>query len=452
MDFSLRGPETSSRLRGSRRGKATSGCGWVRWKCAGGGLCRVTLPAATLHRGPAALMNVLVAGGAGFTGAALVERLPAGSHRVAVVDNGSGGDVRWPHGVSAFLEADVVDADPGGFLVATKPEAVVHLAARTDAGASAARGRRHPGSGVQRARSRPRAGRTGQRSGLSAMSPRRTGRRPRKQTTVSAVSAAAAKFTAMSVCVREKGLRGALFGVLGLLLLTPFVVTPGTIYPFVVGKALWSRALIEIAFALWAVLALMHPGYRPPRSWVLALLAVGFCVSLLSAGFGVSPGHSLWSDYERMQGLVDRAHWVALAVVLASVLHIPWAWRAVFKANLAAGTATACIVIARALEIEVPYLGAFPEFSPTRFGGPFGNPGYLSIYMLVNLVLAAGFAAQAWATAAPPGEPGGRRGGCVSRRRSRGCSGHALRRASARPARVLRPVRRRSCWQSRGWR
>ena len=219
--------------------------------------------------------------------------------------------------------------------------------------------------------------------------------------------------TATSVGVRERGLRVALFGVLGLLLLTAFVVTPSTIYPFVVGKALWSRSLIEIAFALWAVLALMHPGYRPPRSWLLALLGVGFCVSLLSAGFGVSPGHSLWSDYERMQGLVDRAHWVALAVVLASVLHTPRAWRAALKANLAAGTATACIVIARAWDIEVPYFGAFPEISPTRFGGPLGNPGYLSIYMLVNLVLAAGFAARAWATAARPGNPGGRRGGVL---------------------------------------
>ena len=234
-------------------------------------------------------------------------------------------------------------------------------------------------------------------------------RRRRKRTVDSAVSTGAATFAG----VREKVLRFALFGVLGLLLLTPFVVTPGTVYPFVVGKALWSRSLIEVAFALWAVLALMHQGYRPPRSWLLALLAVGFCVSSLSAGFGVSPGHSLWSDYERMQGLVDQAHWIALAVVLASVLHTPRGWRALLQANLAAGAAMACIVIARALDIGVPYFGALPESSPTRFGGPFGNSSYLSIYMLVNLVLAAGFAARAWATVAPPGDPGGRRGGVL---------------------------------------
>ena len=260
------------------------------------------------------------------------------------------------------------------------------------------------------------------------MSPRRRRnavRRRRKRTTVSAVSAvsevsaAAAMSAATSAGVRERALRVALFGVLGLLLLTPFVVTPGTVYPFVVGKALWSRALIEIAFALWAALALMHPGYRPPRSWLLALLAVGFCVSLLSAGLGVSPGYSLWSDYERMQGLVDRAHWVALAVVLASVLHTPRAWRALLQANLAAGTAMACIVIARALDIGVPFYGALPESSPMRLGGPFGNPGFLSIYLLVTLVMALAAAPPVpekgisaprswpwrWRTPPPPASP-----------------------------------------------
>ena len=81
-------------------------------------------------------MNVLVTGGAGFIGRPLVERLTAGGHRVAVVDDGSGGDVRRLHGVSAFLRADVADADLGAFLASTKPEAVVHLAARTDVGES----------------------------------------------------------------------------------------------------------------------------------------------------------------------------------------------------------------------------------------------------------------------------------------------------------------------------
>lgn len=204
----------------------------------------------------------------------------------------------------------------------------------------------------------------------------------------------------------ERVLRTALFGAIGLLLLTPFVVDTGTVFPFVVGKALWSRSLIEIAFALWAVLALTRPGYRPPRAWILVLLAAGLGVSLLSAWFGVSLQYSLWTSYERMLGVVDQAHWVALAVVLASVVTTPAGWRTLLGAQVAAGAAMALIVIARAVDIEVPFFGGLPELSSVRMGGPLGNPGFLSVYLLANGVLAAGFSARAWIGGARGKRPG----------------------------------------------
>ena len=74
-------------------------------------------------------MNVLVTGGAGFIGSALVARLAAEGHRVAVVDDGSAGDPRRPAGAAAFLEADISAAGLGAFFAAERPDAVAHLAA-----------------------------------------------------------------------------------------------------------------------------------------------------------------------------------------------------------------------------------------------------------------------------------------------------------------------------------
>ena len=85
-------------------------------------------------------------------------------------------------------------------------------------------------------------------------------------------------------------------------------VRPDTIFPFVVGTRLWSRAIIEILFVLWTALALANPSFRPPRSWLLLLLAAGLGASLLSACFGVSLQRSVRSNYEPMQGMVDQAH------------------------------------------------------------------------------------------------------------------------------------------------
>ena len=200
----------------------------------------------------------------------------------------------------------------------------------------------------------------------------------------------------------ETWLRFGVLAGIGLLLLTPFVVSLGTIFPFVVGKAVWSRSVIEVVFALWAVLALATPAYRPPRSWVLAALAAGLAVSLLAAFYGASFQRSLWSSYERMQGVVDGAHWTALAVVLVSVLRTGAAWRRLLMASAGAGTAMACLIIARQYELGVPFYGAVPEQHLPRMSGPLGNPIYLSAYLLANLMLALGLAARARLTPAPP--------------------------------------------------
>ena len=206
--------------------------------------------------------------------------------------------------------------------------------------------------------------------------------------------------------VPEIALRSAVFGGIALVLLTPFVVTPATIFPYVVGKALWSRSAIEAVFALWVVLALAHPAYRPPRSWVLVALGAGLAVAGIAGSVGASPQRSLWSTYERMQGVVDSAHWVALAVVLASVLRTAAAWRALLGLHAGAGTAMACFVIARHFGLEIPFYGALPESHWPRMSGPLGNPTYLSLYLLASLVTAVGLAVRAWlpAPAAPRGQ------------------------------------------------
>ena len=138
---------------------------------------------------------------------------------------------------------------------------VIEMGAPAPAGGRGSRCAAADGRTVSRCRRRRRA--AGARAGSPAS--RSAGTPSRRE-----ADHGAAADAAPPVPRWESVLRAALFCTLGLLLLTPFVVTPSTVYPFIVGKALYSRTLIEIAFALWAVLALARPGYRPPRSWLLA--------------------------------------------------------------------------------------------------------------------------------------------------------------------------------------
>ena len=179
-----------------------------------------------------------------------------------------------------------------------------------------------------------------------------------------------------------------------LLLLTPFVVSENSVYPFVVGKALYARALIEVVFGFWTLLAVLNPAFRPPRSWLLLLLAAGLAWSAVAAGFGVSPQRSLWSNYERMTGWVDAAHWLALTVVAASVLRSLGDLRVLLGLNLGAGVAVALLAIASYFQVDPIVHGMIWERSHPRIGTVFGNPAYLGIHALVNFMIALGFLAR----------------------------------------------------------
>lgn len=188
----------------------------------------------------------------------------------------------------------------------------------------------------------------------------------------------------------DKALLYSVWAGLFLLLLMPLVITTSTIFPYIVGKAIYARVTIEITFGLWLVLAFRAPSCRPPRSWLILIFAVYLGISLLTGIFGVSLQRSLWSTYERMQGVVDLAHWFALTVVLASVLRSLLAWRYLLNFNLGVSLLMALMGLGQRY-----YDGAIPfyEFlqSDGRLDITLGNPAFVGAYMLVNVLVGLGF-------------------------------------------------------------
>ena len=210
----------------------------------------------------------------------------------------------------------------------------------------------------------------------------------------------------------ERGLVGGVRGLLALVLLLPLVAAPDTVYPYTVGKALYARGLIAVAFALWAVLAVHRPAWRPPRSTLLVLLGLWLAAGVVAAVFGVSPRRSVWSYYERMQGLFDMAHWVAFAVMAAAVLRTPRDWRAMLAFGQVAGLAAAAAAIVRA---HVPeWIGAEPLRAGSQVSGTMGNPAFLGAYLQAVALLASGFLVRSLRLgrrrAAASEEPSGRAG------------------------------------------
>ncbi|MBI4236769.1 MAG: O-antigen ligase family protein, partial [Chloroflexi bacterium] len=128
----------------------------------------------------------------------------------------------------------------------------------------------------------------------------------------------------------------------------------------------------------------------PPRSWVLfAFLAYLFAASLSVVG-GVDVKHSIWSDYKRMLGFWDLAHWFLLVVVAASVLRSPRSWHTLLNWNLAAILVVALLALGQTFGIS-PLWYLRRLFVECRVDATLGNPSYLAAILVVGILLAVGF-------------------------------------------------------------
>ena len=207
---------------------------------------------------------------------------------------------------------------------------------------------------------------------------------------------------------------------IGLALLTPLVVMsdplPRTFFPFVVGKALYARTMIELALLAWVLLAIRSPAYRLPRSLLAGLVGLYLLTMVLATVLGVSPQRSLWSNYERMMGLFDTAHWFLL-IVMAAAMFRSWAqWRVLLNVNLAVGTSMALLGLSEKFAFG-PVVDTFSFLggSSDRLGVTLGNPTYVGAYFLVNSVIAVGMLGRSYLR-----PPDGSSPRAVGRRRRQG--------------------------------
>ncbi len=177
-------------------------------------------------------------------------------------------------------------------------------------------------------------------------------------------------------------MRWIALGALFLIPLTPLVVANSFFFPFITGKALYFRVLVEIAFAAWIALACIDRAYRPRFSW-LGLVVLGFLGWMLIAdAFALNPLKAFWSNFERMEGWVWLAHLAAFFFTASNVLRVEKAWRQWFLASLG----VAVILIVHAL-FQLAGVAAIHQGS-TRIDASFGNSAYFAVYLLFTTFVA----------------------------------------------------------------
>jgi O-antigen ligase len=180
--------------------------------------------------------------------------------------------------------------------------------------------------------------------------------------------------------------------------------TAGMFFPFISGKNIIFRVLVEIALAGWVLLALMDSKYRINirTSPLTIAYAIFIGIIFIADIFGVDPVNSLWSNYERMEGFVGHIHLFAYFFVLTAMLRTLKDWQIMFKVFLASNVAVLSYGYAQLMGApgyifsdNMPKLATwFAAHFPVHQGGnrldaTIGNAAYFSIFCLISAFIAA---------------------------------------------------------------
>ncbi len=178
----------------------------------------------------------------------------------------------------------------------------------------------------------------------------------------------------------------------------------GMFFPFISGKNLIFRILVEIAFAGWAVLALYDSSYRINirKSPIMIAYGLFIIVLLLADIFGVDREKSMWSNFERMEGFVGHIHFFAYFFVLTVMIRTLQDWQKLWKMFIAADVLVLLYAIGQFLGAKgLVFSNNFPKaaewfasrfavhMSENRLDATIGNSAYFAIFCLMYVFLAA---------------------------------------------------------------
>lgn len=178
----------------------------------------------------------------------------------------------------------------------------------------------------------------------------------------------------------------------------------GMFFPFISGKNILFRILVEIALAGWAVLALSDSSYRINIKKSPIMIAYGlFIIVLLFADlFGVDREKSMWSNFERMEGFVGHIHFFAYFFVLTVMVRTLAEWQKLWKVFIAANVLILIHAFGQLLGAKgLFFANHFPtaaawfssrfqiHMSENRLDATIGNSAYFGIYCLMHFFILA---------------------------------------------------------------
>jgi len=183
----------------------------------------------------------------------------------------------------------------------------------------------------------------------------------------------------------EINLRKIFVLIVGASLFTPLLIIKNVLRPYILSKTFPFQILVLLLLGIWAVLLVLDfKKYRPSRNLLVISLSIFLFVVFLSMIFSTNFYRSFWGNAERTEGFINLLHFYLFALAIFSVLKDkPEILKKLILWTLTVSLLAAFYPLLQKAKIL---------FSPAgegfgRPGGSFGNPTFLSGYLLVHLFL-----------------------------------------------------------------
>ncbi|MFH1759244.1 MAG: O-antigen ligase family protein [Patescibacteria group bacterium] len=187
----------------------------------------------------------------------------------------------------------------------------------------------------------------------------------------------------------DKTLSNVLKWLLLAVAVVPLVYAPWLVFPYVLGKALFFRVLVELAILVFLALMIRSPGewlskFKATLKNPLVILVLLFLLSAaVSTCLADNVFRAFWGEVERMEGLFTMLHFVAF-FLMAGTFFGKKDWFSFIKISLGVGAVLAVFGILQVAGVEWSWL--FNSRSrPDVF---LGNSSYTGGHFLALLFLA----------------------------------------------------------------
>ncbi len=165
------------------------------------------------------------------------------------------------------------------------------------------------------------------------------------------------------------------------ILFIPLIGTNGLAFPFITGKAFTFRIIIEILGGIWLILTIVDKKYRPKFSWILISILLFIGIITTADIFGINPYRSFWSDFERMDGLLNLLHFVLYFLILSTTLATEKLWNYFFNTTIGVSVTLSLLGLLQ--------LGGIMKINTDagRLDSTIGNAAYFGMYIILHIFL-----------------------------------------------------------------